>query len=220
MTKQIIIAYATEGTTDIRFLESIIKRTFEKIAFQCSDTIEIFDPIYLTKVQGNIKEKALKYGEQIVKSGAMIFCLHIDADHKTDQQAFNNQINPAFNVIKNKYPELSNNLVAIVTIQMTEAWMLADTEVLKSELGTNETNEKLGINKHPESFADPKQILINIIKITRENLTKRRRYKLKIDELYQPLGQKIKLENLENLSSYKKFKDRVISVFYSLNYLP
>jgi hypothetical protein len=53
MSKQIIIAVATEGTTDIRFLESIIQRTFEKIAFECSDLIEVFDPIFLEKVPGS-----------------------------------------------------------------------------------------------------------------------------------------------------------------------
>jgi len=219
MTKQIIIALATEGNTDIRFLESIIKRTFEKIAFQCSDSIEIFDPIYLKKPQGNIQEKALNYGDQIVKSGAMVFCLHIDADDKTDEQAFNNQINPAFNMIKNHYPELSNGLIAIIPVQMTEAWMLADKELLKRELCTKENDAELGINKPPEAFADPKEIIEKVIIIATQKLGKRRRSKLKIDDLYQPLGQKIKLEKLENLSSYQKFKETVINVFKNLNYL-
>lgn len=219
MTKQIIIAYATEGTTDIRFLESIIKRTFEEVAFQCSDAIEIFDPIHFKKLKGNIEEKALKYADQFIESGAMVFCLHIDADNRTDEQAFQNQINPAFNTIKNNHQELSNCLIAIVPIQMTEAWMLADKELLKSELGTNENDEILGINKHPELFADPKQIIQETIRITRENLTKRRRSKLKIDDLYKPLGQKIKLEKLEVLPSYQKFKNAVINVFKQLNYL-
>ncbi len=47
MSKQLIIALATEGTTDIRFLKSIIQRTFEKLAFECQDPVEIFEPICL-----------------------------------------------------------------------------------------------------------------------------------------------------------------------------
>jgi hypothetical protein len=43
--KQIIIALATEGSSDYRFLPNIIKRTFERVAFDDEQEIEIFEPI-------------------------------------------------------------------------------------------------------------------------------------------------------------------------------
>ena len=102
---------------------------------------------------------------------------------------------------------------------MTEAWMLADKELLKSELGTLKNDEELGINKKPETFADPKKVIEESIQIVRQEVSKRRRYQLKIDDLYQPLGQKINLQKLDTLSSYSKFKEAVRETFRKLNYL-
>ncbi|MCO6491039.1 MAG: hypothetical protein J5I98_21660 [Phaeodactylibacter sp.] len=47
MSNIVTIGFVTEGTTDVRFLENIIKRAFEEIAFDCSGEIEVYDPINL-----------------------------------------------------------------------------------------------------------------------------------------------------------------------------
>jgi hypothetical protein len=41
MTPQIIIGFATEGSTDALFLENIIQKTFEDVAFECHRPIEV-----------------------------------------------------------------------------------------------------------------------------------------------------------------------------------
>lgn len=221
MSKQLIIALATEGTTDIHFLKSIIQRTFEKLAFECQEPVEVFEPICLDKVPGSIEEKALIYANQAIETGAMILCLHVDADRSTDDHALENLINPAFQAIDNetKYQELHDGLIAIVPVQMTEAWMLADKLLLKQELGTQKNDRELGINKHPEDFSNPKQVISEAIQVAKQELTRRRRYKLNIGDLYQPLGQKIKLEDLEVLPSYQKFQNAVRNVLIQLKYL-
>ncbi|MFM2028188.1 MAG: hypothetical protein RLZZ339_2905 [Cyanobacteriota bacterium] len=140
--KQIIIALATEGSSDHRFLPNIIQRTFERVAFDGQQEIEIFEPICLPQISGeNIREKAKKYASQAVEKGAMVLCFHADADDKTDENAFKERINPAFNAIKSDERDLCKNLVAIVPIQMTEAWILADKELLKKELCTNKSDK-------------------------------------------------------------------------------
>ncbi|MDJ0670781.1 MAG: DUF4276 family protein, partial [Microcystis sp. M53598_WE2] len=108
------------------------------------------------------------------------------------------------------------NLVAIVPIQMTEAWILADKELLKKELCTNKSDSELAIDKEPESFSNPKETIKNAINKAREGMTKRDRNKLKIDDLYSPLGTKIELSKLESLSSYKKFEKAVRDIFPQL----
>lgn len=40
----------------------------------------------------------------------------------------------------------------IETIQMVEAWMLADKELLKSEIGTQKSDFELGILRAPKTF--------------------------------------------------------------------
>jgi hypothetical protein len=215
--KQIIIALATEGSSDHRFLPNIIQRTFERVAFEDQQEIEIFEPICLSQISGeNIREKAKKYASQAVEQGAMVLCFHADADDKTDENAFNERINPAFNAIKSDKGDLCKNLVAIVPIQMTEAWILADKELLKKELCTNKSDSELAIDKEPESFSNPKETIKNAINKAREGMTKRYRNKLKIDDLYSPLGTKIELSKLESLSSYKKFEKAVRDIFPQL----
>jgi len=214
--KQIIIALATEGSSDHRFLPNIIQRTFERVAFEDQQEIEIFEPICLSQISGeNIREKAKKYAIQAVEKGAMVLCFHADADDKTDENAFNERINPAFNAIKSDKGDLCNNLVAIVPIQMTEAWMLADKELLKKELCTNKSDSELAIDKEPESFSNPKETIKNAINKAREGIAKRYRNKLKIDDLYSPLATTIELSKLESLSSYKKFEEAVRDIFGS-----
>lgn len=184
MSKQIIIAFATEGTTDKLFLESIIKRTFENIALnESTQDIEIFDPISLEKIPGKIEEKALNYAKKAIEKGAMIFCFHVDADDSQDQNTFNNSINPAFDAILNSNKDLCKNLVAIVPIHMTEAWMLADKELLKRELGIKKNDQELGITKKPEEFTNPKETIENVIKIVKKEFPKRRRSTLNISRL-------------------------------------
>jgi hypothetical protein len=200
--KQIIIALATEGSSDHRFLPNIIQRTFERVAFEDQQEIEIFEPICLSQISGeNIREKAKKYASQAVEQGAMVLCFHADADDKTDENAFNERINPAFNAIKSDKGDLCKNLVAIVPIQMTEAWILADKELLKKELCTKKSDSELAIDQHPESFSNPKETIKNAINKAREGMTKRYRNKLKLEDLYSPLGTKIPLSKLESLSS-------------------
>ncbi|MCU7243758.1 MAG: DUF4276 family protein [Microcystis aeruginosa WS75] len=215
--KQIIIALATEGSSDHRFLPNIIKRTFERVALDGQQEIEIFDPICLPQIsRENIREKAKKYASQAVEQGAMVLCFHADADDKTDENAFKERINPAFNAIKSDKGDLCKNLVAIVPIQMTEAWMLADKELLKKQLCTKKSDSELAIDKHPESFSNPKETIKNAINKAREGIAKRYRNKLKIDDLYSPLATTIELSKLESLSSYKKFEEAVRDIFPQL----
>jgi hypothetical protein len=215
--KQIIIALATEGSTDHRFLPNIIQRTFERVAFEDQQEIEIFEPICLSQISGeNIREKAKQYASQAVEQGAMVLCFHADADNKTDENSFNERINPAFDAIKSDKRDLCKKLVAIVPITMTEAWMLADKELLKKQLCTDKSDSELEIDKHPESFSNPKETIKKAINKARESITKRHRKKLTIDDLYSPLGTTIELSKLESLSSYKKFEKAVRDIFPQL----
>ena len=57
MTPQLIIGFVTEGATDHRFLETIIQKTFEDIALECDNQIEIMPVYYLEKQKGSFIEQ-------------------------------------------------------------------------------------------------------------------------------------------------------------------
>jgi hypothetical protein len=213
------MAFTAEGTTDQRFLESIIKRTFEEVAFQCEGLIEVYDPVYIKfpKKDGFVAGVSTVAVEAF-NVGINILCIHVDADNEDNSEAIQYKINPSFKAVDELNDNACKNLVAIIPVYMSEAWMLADKELLKEEIGTTKSDEELGILKDAESIPDPKDVIKNAVRIAQSNLSKRRN-KISIGDLYQPVGQKLPIDKLEELQSYKKFKSAVEDAFRKLNYL-
>jgi hypothetical protein len=94
---QIIIGYTTEGTTDIRFLESIIQRTFEWIAYECKGGVEVLPIINISKKPGPFIEQAMKCCRDANDYGIMIFCIHVDADCDDEKKVNKDKITPLIN---------------------------------------------------------------------------------------------------------------------------
>jgi len=220
MSNQLIIGFASEGPTDVRFLASIIQRTFEDVAFECESEIEILPLKIIAKEPGAFIDVVSTYARKADEQGVMVLCIHVDADAATDVAAFTQRIDPAFSAVADlPKMEYCQNLVAIVPVQMSEAWMLSDKNLLRDEIGTSKSNTELALNKNAENFADPKQAIENAIRTARQGRTQRRRRDLTLSELYQPIGRNIALESLNMLSSYKKFRLAVQESFRKLNYL-
>ena len=218
---QIIIGYTYEGPTDLRFLSGIIQRTFVDVGFECNKDIEVVEPVIsIKKEPGNrFNEAMIQCCQQAFDNGVMAFCIHVDADDASDENVFRTRINPAMDEIKEISAGICNNLVALVPIQMIESWMLADKELLKAEIGTDMSDADLGLTRKPESISEPKETIKQAIRIARQNLVKKLRKELDISELYQPLGQKIPMNSLNQLPSYRKFKEEVRKAYKRLNYL-
>jgi hypothetical protein len=147
----------------------------------------------------------------------MLLCVQADADRKKLNDTYQYKINPCkVELEKQNENEYCKTLVALVPIQETEAWMLADKDLLKEEIGTNKTDNELKINRYPETIANPKEVIEKAIQIARKNLTRKRRKDLTIADLYSAIGQKIDLEKLESLPSYQDFKENVKTAFINL----
>lgn len=222
MTQQIFIGLFTEGKTDSRFLESIVKRTFEQVAFESKGDFEIY-PLLLAPGKAGLSftEKVLEVSKKgVLECGITVLCLHRDADDENDLMVMNNSITPALNRLQSMDSGAYCKTVAvIIPVQMTEAWLLADKELFKQEIGTTKTDQELGINRHPETIARPKDVIKEAIRLSRLQTTRHRRKNLTINEIYMPLGQKISIERLSALPSFVKFLESVKAAFRQLNYL-
>ncbi len=222
MSNFILGGLFTEGTTDVRFLSSVIERTLVEVAFDCSGQIETkLEIIEINKSGLNFNEQvkeACKIGFE--KFGILLLFVHADADSIDDSQTFQSRINPAIAYVNQQDEELfCKHLVAVVPIQTTESWMLADKALLKSEIGVVGSDVDFGIHRNPEEIADPKALIENIIRISKEDNAKRKRRKgLMISDLYQIIGQQIDILDLEKLSSYIKFKKNLIDKLRELNF--
>ena len=95
--------------------------------------------------------------------------------------------------------------------------MLADRQLLRTEIGTDMSDTELRINHPPESFANPKQVISDAIVTARAGLTKRRRKELSISDLYLPIGEQLSLDQLKNLSSYANFRNNLENSFRQMN---
>jgi hypothetical protein len=220
MSRQIIVGFAQEGSTDIRLLESIIQRTFEAIAFECDGDIEVLPIRTFTKIRDiSFSDEVLSYARKAEDYGVMVLCVHVDADDIDDGNVFLHKIGPAFALVRGSQDCVCKNLLAIVPVRMSEAWMLADKDLLKTEIGTSRSDYDLNIHRAPESFADPKAVIEEAIRLARAGFTARRRRQLNISDLYQVIGQKIRLEMLRQLSAYQKFEAAVREAYRNLNYL-
>lgn len=221
MSNFILAGLFTEGTTDNRFLENVVMRMLEDIAFDCKGDIEIALEVI------KIDKTGLRFDEQVFSASKFAFdkfsialmFVHTDADSTDDEFVYTSKIIPAINYLNNQAEAVCKHIVPIVPIQMTESWMIADRELLKSEIGISNSDSELGIHLNPETINNPKNVIENIIRISKEDLTKRKRNKgLMISDLYQIIGQKIELSELEKLSSYKKFKQSLIDKLKELNF--
>ena len=213
---QLSIGLYTEGSTDVRFLTSIIKRTFEDVCFECQGELEVLDIQNIRINKGTFPEDVINAAHN---SGIMILCVHTDADDSADTTVYQNKITPALKAIENCSEDICKNIVPIIPIQMTEAWMLADKNLLKREVGTGKNDNELGIYKDPEEYADPKETIKAVIRIANQERTKRHRKDLTISDLYLRIGQSISIDKLKNVPSYFKFQINVREALKRANYL-
>lgn len=221
MARQVFIGLVAEGPTDIRFLPSVIERTFVEVAFDCDNDIEPYVRcLNVDKVKLGFSEYVEKASRQGVEEMGMdILCVHTDADSEDTKKAYSERINPARKFLLDKQGELCRNLIPVVPVRMVEAWMLADKELLKQEIGTRISNEELGISRMPELYPNPKETIIQAISKSRQGMAKRRRKDLDISELYASIGTKIELDKLRELSSYRQFEEEVREAYKALGLL-
>ena len=223
MGKQLFIGLAVEGNTDMRFLKSIVQRTFNHLVFDLCDQdidIDVFE-INVSKVGKSFREFVASASlESVRRYGVLVLAVHSDSDKESLQQRLEDKFLPARDYLssldENAYCKI---LVPIIPMRMVEAWMMADTQLLREEMGTDMTDSELGLLRPPEDVADPKELIENAIRIVQNALPKKRRT-LAIGDLYEILGYKISYESLYRLSSFRAFVSACIDALQKIHYLP
>ena len=216
MVHKILIGLLAEGSTDHRFLSSVIRRTFENIALDFNDPIEILD---VQPIDSSLKGFAEQVADVAQKAlnvyGVSVLCVHTDADYHSDEVAKENKINPALKRLESCL-RACKIIVPVIPVHMMEAWILADLNLFKTQIGSDKSDLELGLHRDPESVSDPKMLIDEAIRIARVELPKRRRAELKRNDLYQPIGSAISLVKLDALSSYRSFCNDVRIAYKSL----
>ena len=221
MPIQLYIGFTVEGTTDTQFLTQVIQNVFEDIAFECRTDVVIEDVRLVSVPKTTFVETMLHASRKAAECGITVLCIHADSDSRDIENVMNFNFSPftdALNPLSDD--EYCKAIVPVIPIQMTEAWMMADKELLKTKIAApGRRDADLGLERAPEAYADPKQTIIEAIRIAQSGKTKRRRNELTINDLYDEMGQCIPLQKLRELPSFRHFEDNVRSAFKSLGYI-
>ncbi|WP_029294339.1 DUF4276 family protein [Chryseobacterium hispalense] len=218
--KQIFIGLISEGSTDTRFLFSVIDRAIKQIIFDFGGVIEI-------SIEELKKDFGKSFSNQVIdanlnyqkESFINILLVHSDADHKDDSKVLKEKFTPLFESIKSNDKLICKEIVPVIPVQMIESWMLADIDLFLDEISTDKTKTELGLNGNPETFTNPKNKIKEALQIINQEKPKKRRKDLQISDLYQIIGQKIEIDELLKLNSFSKFYDQISESLQKLKYI-
>lgn len=218
MSNILQIAITTEGPTDNRFLPFIIQKTFENLALDCNSYIEVYEPQEIEKISGPFVKSAITISKKY--NYFQIICIHCDADDHSEDNVLKTKITPTIDGINSSSEDCCKNIVAVIPIYMTEAWMLANPTLLSKRIDSSMSVSDLGLPKisQVETITDPKQTIINAINIS-EKQGRRRSKKLSISQLYSPISKELNLEDLRNLKSFQVFEKRCREALVKIGYI-
>lgn len=220
--RQLFIGLVAEGTTDVRFLKNVIYKSVQELSWQCDTMVEVFDIREINTEGGSFVEKMLNAARVAQQDFSIsLLCVHADSDSKSIGEVMENKFVPFFNALKDKVEQdFCKCIVPTIPIQMIESWMLADKDLLKGLINAERFNDAdLGLDRAPESYADPKEAINNAIRISLEGKPKKRRDQIKIADLYEILGNELRLDQLRTIPSFCSFEENVLQAFRELNLL-
>jgi hypothetical protein len=221
---QVTLALYVEGSTDGNFLPQIIKRTTDIILAQHGrPDIEVPLPDCQWKKPANIAKRAeciLHIARKTAGYHALI--IHSDGDDRGYEQTIAELFQPGKNHVLSAsiHENVCIDLVPLIPVRMTEAWMLADPDAICTVLGKKAEARALGIPtkaKLVEKELKPKATLEQIIQVAYPQQSRDwKRFKAK---LYNQLGSEISLKRLSDVSSYQQFVEDMTATLQTLNFI-
>ena len=210
--RQLFVGLVAEGSTDYNFLLPIIKETLSYIGYDCYGQIDFYvEPILPNKSGKTTKAYILEAAQQgLVTYGIDLLIVHLDADEDKPDRALEERFKPAKAELETlDASDYCQNLLPLIPVHETEAWMLANTDVLLRTIGASKqlspyTQAKLGLA--PEQHTDPKAVLADILREERAYLPKKQRGSLSMEVLYGLLGGRLRIQDLQGLASFQAFE--------------
>lgn len=224
MTALVTALYA-EGNTDERFLPIVIQRTAVDLISRYGHTVvDVHEPMLVAPPQKSSRAENIAAVARQAAGYHLLF-IHADADGPTADRAHSERIQPGIDLIAQADgdgEQICTDVVPVIPVQMTEAWMLVDHDVLLDLIGTTMQPYQVtspGRVQQIETVANPKAQLMQIMQSALDNRPRRVRRQRSISELYEPLGRRIALGRLALLPSYQKFVADFTQALALLNFI-
>jgi hypothetical protein len=223
--RTVTLALYAEGSTDGDFLPKIIERTTKSILSQrSSQSIQVRLPYSKCNKPVDIvkRDQCILY---IARETAIYDALiiHSDGDNRGYEQTLSELFQPGKKLVldaKDRNEDICADLVPLIPVRMTEAWMLADPDALCTVLGKKVETRALGIPtkaKLVEKELKPKKTLEHIIQVTYPQQSRDwKRFKAK---LYKELGSEIDLKRLSEVPSYQRFVEDLTAILLTRGFI-
>ena len=214
------LALYCEGSTDSRFLSPIIRETSTQILLANDrGDVDVLAIGIMVREARDQQEAILAAARKARNYDALI--IHADADDPEPHKARSERFEPGYNLVQQVQADICKDLLPIIPVQAIEAWMLADYELLLTEIGTDLRPIDLHIPvsaSRVETIAKPKMKLKHAVQIAYANRARRRR-DTDIDFLYEPVGERINLERLKLVPSYSQFVSDLTATLRQLRFI-
>jgi hypothetical protein len=187
-------ALVSEGVTDDQFLPRLLARALTEICqTEFEDAVEVADVQPLRDRKGPCSTAdAIKLVEQNPASFSLIF-FHHDQGASADRVA-REWLQP----LRQLWGDRAEQLVAVVPVRETEAWLLTDGDALRSALGVRWTDAEMGLPAQPrrvERIADPKKVLDDLMSRVSRSTT----------DHFGQLGELVSLARLDDVPAYRQW---------------
>lgn len=199
---QLVVGFWGEGFVEEHFLMRIVERTL----FALVPHVEVI----ITKVDAVISQSDYaRLGELFIDiSGMSLFIYHRDADSSSEDKTLQ--------LITDALVHLAlSNVVPIIPIRSTEAWMMADSMTFETVVGLPRTSKDFPNQPHQvEAINNPKQIIDALL----HQATAGRQAAFM--SITRQLGDDVRLSLLGRVPAYQRFRERLRQALIALHFEP
>ncbi len=154
------LALYAEGRTDYPFLCPLLLRLCESACAQADQPVEIGGVLPLDDTQAMRDapraERIAQAAQDAAGAWNLLF-VHADADGDAER-ALRERVTPGLGRVRDAARPRAEG-VAVVPVQETEAWVLADGDALRAVFGSTLTDSALGLPAQLAALANPEMTL-------------------------------------------------------------
>lgn len=190
MTKQLYVAYVTEGTTDEIFLGTIIRRTLEAIARKNNGAFDVEMITWLGSAKG---PTTVATAQAALPAGAQLLFIHRDTDNHSVEFIYQKHVSPVINALGKDFTD-QVSIVPLIIRHEQETWLFADLDQLSEVLGGQLDRTKLNLPPNIEDRSKAKELFKATIR--EANVGQRCGRGFKPDAVAAQLAEEIRLKRL------------------------
>ncbi len=193
------VAFYGEGAgSEYVFLKQIVQRTLEDLL----PHIEILIQDIRLIEAATQTDKLIAAAQKAKGYGLLVF--HLDGDSRNWEAAYRRRFQPGIEAVQATSAAIQD-VVPIIPVKMTEAWMLVDFEAFKRVTYTREDNNFPARPHQVEAVDNPKAIINAAV----AQATQGRRRRIPITDVYLPLADQLDMTRLARVPAYQRFQQHL-----------